>query len=399
MRLTRRDFTSSALGIAAGAAVAPALARPALAQNEPVRIGWLGSLTGPLAAPGVGFDRGMKWALDQINGSGGVKGRPIEAIVRDTQGDPTKAVNATQELISRQKVHAMWGPGNSGEALATTPIMARQKMPDLHPCFVNSLIDPEKYPNAFRLAPSNTQLDDAVRHYALDILKLKDVAIIGDSTGYGTSAVKDSVASFRKDGANIVYQAVIDPNQSDVTPDLLRTRDAGAKAVVIWSVTTGLNSRLMNARAAIKWDVPFVGHPAMGAGEVGKLVEKPSNWENVYIVGYRSCSYGPDGKLPPRSQEFVDKIKGKIELSDSVLWWILCAVDAVNLIAAAVTQTGSTEPDAFIRYWNTLSPYPGLFGDYRFSPTQHNGYPTDEVVMSLANSQRDGAYKLAPGYT
>ncbi len=51
-----------------------------------------------------------------------------------------------------------------------------------------------------------------------------------------------------------------------MTPDLLRMRDAGAKAVAVWSVTTGLNSRLMNARAAIKWDVPFVGHPAMGTG-------------------------------------------------------------------------------------------------------------------------------------
>lgn len=340
----------------------------------------------------------MKWAVDQVNAGGGVKGRTIEVIVRDTQGDPTKAVNATQELVSRQKVHAMWGPGNSGECLATTPIMARQHMPDLHPCVVNALIDPEKYPNAFRLAPSNTQWDDSVRRYTLDVLKLKDVAVVGDSTGYGTSAVRDGVANFKRDGANVVYSATIDPNASDVTPDLLRMRDAGAKAVAVWSVTTGLNSRLMNARAAIKWDVPFVGHPAMGTGEVGKLVEKPSNWENVFISGYRSCSYGADGKLPARSQAFVDRIRGKIELSDTALWWVLCAADAVNLIGQAVAETGSTEPDAFIGAWNKLDPYPGLFGDYRFSPQQHNGYPTEEVVMSVANSQRDGAYRLAPGY-
>jgi len=78
---------------------------------------------------------------------------------------------------------------NSGESLATTPIMARAKMPNLHPCVVNSLIDPEKYPNAFRLAPSNTQWDDAVRNYCLNVLKIREVAIFGDSTGYGTSAV------------------------------------------------------------------------------------------------------------------------------------------------------------------------------------------------------------------
>ena len=272
-------------------------------------------------------------------------------------------------------------------------------MPNLHPCVVNSLIDPEKYPNAFRLAPSNAQWDDAVRNYCLNVLKIKEVAIFGDSTGYGTSAVKDSVAGFTKDNAKIVYNGVIDPNQSDVTPDLLRMRDAGAKVLVCWSVTTGLNSRIMNARAAINWDVPIVGHPALGTGEVGKLVDKPANWANVYMVGYKSCSFGPDGKLPARSQEFVDRVKGKIELTDTVLWWVTVAVDAIDLIGKSVAANGSTEPDAFIGYLNAVNKYPGLFGDYSFSPQQHNGFPTEEVVMSAANSQRDGAYALAPGYT
>src|SRR5215469_2529530 len=259
MSLTRRRFTAGSAGTLGLAA--SGLARPAIAQNAPILIGWMGALTGPLSAPSIGFDRGTKWAVDQINNAGGIKGRKIEIVARDTQGDPTKAVNATQELISRQKVHAIWGPPNSGESLATTPIMARAKMAKLQPRLVNSLIDPEKYPNAFRLAPSNTQWDDAVRNYCLNVLKIKEVAIFGDSTGYGTSAVKDSVAGFTRDNAKIVYNGVIDPNQSDVTPDLLRMRDAGAKVLVCWSVTTGLNSRIMNARAAISWDVPIVGHP------------------------------------------------------------------------------------------------------------------------------------------
>ena len=58
----------------------------------------------------------------------------------------------------------------------------------------------------------------------------------------------------------------------------------------------------------------------------------------------------------------------------------------------------SSSPEAIIGYLNTLHTYPGLFADYSFSPTHHNGFPTDELVMSLANSERDGAYTLAPGY-
>jgi branched-chain amino acid transport system substrate-binding protein len=392
MTITRRDF----LGAVAGASTA-SLAMPALGQSEPLRIGWLVAMTGPSSAPAVGFNRGVQFAVEEINAGAGVKGRRIELFTRDTQGDPTKAVNATQEMISQLKVHAVWGPTNSGESLAVTPIMARARMPNIHPCVVDSLIDEQKYPNAFRIAPSNTQWDDAVRNYCLKVLNARKVAVIGDTTGYGVTAAKASAAGFVKDGGEVVYLANIDSTQPDMTPDLLRARNAGAQAIVVWSVSTGMDARLFNTRAAMGWDVPFVGHPSMSSGEIAALVEKPENWHKVYAVGYRSCSYGEDGKLPARSQELVSRLKGKVNLSDTLLWWVAGGYDAVNLIAKAV-ETGSSSSQDIVRYWNGLTKYPGYFGDYTYSPTQHNGYPTADVVMSEASSARDGTFRLAPGY-
>ncbi|OYV38199.1 MAG: hypothetical protein B7Z80_10760 [Rhodospirillales bacterium 20-64-7] len=375
----------------------PAIARRGLAE-EPIRIGWLATFTGPLASPTIGFDRGVRYATDQINSRGGVNGRMIQIISRDTQGDPSKAVNATQEVISREKVHAIWGPVNSGELLATTPIMARFKMPSLVAGVVNSLIDPVKYPNAFRVTPSNIQWDGAVRNYCKNILKAKKVAITADATGYGTSAHDDSVASFKKDGFEVVYDGVIDPAQPDVTPDLLRAKNAGAEVIVSWTVSAGMAARMMNARGALKWDVPIAGHPALGTGEIGKLVNKPEYWEKVYQVGYRNCSYGPDGKLPKADQDFVDSVRGKIPLNDTSLWWVASGVDSIRLIAEAVEKTGSSDSAKIIGYWNTLNMWPGLYGHYSFTPRQHNGFLDSDVVMSKANSQRDGAFDLAPGY-
>ncbi len=373
--------------------------RTASAQAEPIRIGWLAALTGPSSAPAIGFNRGVVFATDEINGAGGVKGRKIEIVARDTQGDPTKAVNATQDLISRAKVHAVWGPTNSGEALATTPIMARAKMPCIHPCVVDSLIDPVKYPSAFRLAPSNGQWDDAVRGFVLKQLNLKDVAVFGDTTGYGTSAVAATVAAFGKDGANVVSQAQIDATQPDVTPDMLRAKNAGAKAIVVWTVSVGLLSRMMNVRATLGWDVPIVGHPSLGSGDIRNLLEKPANWDKVYMVGYKTCSFDAAGKLPARSAAFVKSLAGKVDLADTALWWVACGYDAVNLVAKAVEASGASTPDAIIAHWNGLKSYPGVFGEYTFNATEHNGYPQGDVVMSQANSQKDGAFKLAPGYT
>ena len=187
MNLTRRNLALTGAAIAA-----PALAPSAFAQAEPIRLGWLAAMTGPSSAPAVGFNRGVLFAAEALNAAGGVRGRRVEIITRDTQGDPTKAVNATQEMISQLRVHAIWGPTNSGESLATTAIMARANMPNIHPCVVDTLIDVRRYPNAFRIAPSNTQWDDAVRNYCLQRINARKVAVIGDTTGYGVSATNAS---------------------------------------------------------------------------------------------------------------------------------------------------------------------------------------------------------------
>ena len=398
MAISRRDVLLGSAGALGAASLS--FPKPAIAQSEPLKIGCLAAMTGPSSAPTIGFNRGVYFAADAINAAGGVKGRKLEIVMRDTQGDPTKAVNATQELISQAKVHGIWGPLNSGESLATTPIMARAKIPNIHPCVVETLIDPVKFPNAFRIAPSNNQWDDAVRNYCLKILKVKKVAVIGDTTGYGVTAVGASVTAFKKDGAEVVYQANVDATQPDMTPDMLRAKNAGAEAIVVWSVSTGMEARMFNTRAAMSWDVAFVGHPSMASGELAGLVAKPENWKKVYAIGYKSCSYDSAGKLPPKSEDLVARLtKANVALNDTLLWWVAGGIDCIELIAKAVAESGSTDSVEIIKYWNTLSSYPGYFGNYRFSPTEHNGYLTEEIVMSESSTAKNGTFALAPGYT
>ena len=382
-----------------GAAAAPLLPRFAAAQSgEPLRIGWLAALTGPSSAPGIGFNRGVMLAVAELNAGGGVRGRPVELVTRDTQGDPAKAANATEDLIGRAKVHAIWGPTNSGEAMAALPVMARVGMPCLHPCVLDSLTDPEKYPSAFRVAPSNGQWDDAVRGYVLNTLGVREVAVFGDTTAYGTGAAAASAAGFSRDGARVVSQLLIDATKPDVTPDVLSAQAGGAGVLVVWSVSVGLLSRLMNVRRTLRWNVPIVGHPSLGSGEIRGLLDRPGNWERVFMVGYRSCSVGEDGKLPERSQALVAKLAAaKVALNDTSLCWIACGYDAVRLVAAAVESSGASTPDAITDAWNQMTAYPGMFGDYSFGPGNHNGYPQAEIVMACANSQHDGTFALAPG--
>ncbi|HUN48837.1 MAG TPA: ABC transporter substrate-binding protein [Stellaceae bacterium] len=397
MSITRRHVLAGSA--ASAVALASGFPRPAIAASDPIRIGFLPALTGPSSSTGVAINRGTELAVEEINNAGGVNGRKVELVVRDTQSDPTKAVNGVAELVNRQKVNVVYGPLNSGEALAATPLLARDGAVQLHPCFVDSLTDPKKYPLCFRNAPTNQQIGASGNRYVLGVMKVKKVAVIGDTTGYGTASVDAYVPLLKQGGAEIVYQGEVDASNPDVKPELLRMRDAGAEVVMPWSVNAGFLARILNTRAQMGWDVPVVGQTTLGSGQTRALLEKPENWNKVYANNFRSCSFDANGKLPQRTQAFVDRISAaKIEMTDTLLWWIALGYDSAKLIAETVKAAG-TEPKQIAGYWDKLKDWPGVFGDITWTPDNHNGYPDKDLVFVEANSFRNGSFKIAPGYT
>src|ERR1700749_49678 len=332
MSLTRRQALASA-----AAAVASTLAKPAIAAEEPILVGYLPALTGPSSSTGIGINRGVQLAVQEINAAGGIDGRMIELIVRDTQSEPTKAVNGAAELIHAHKVSVVLGPVNSGESLAVVPMLARANTPHIHPCWVDSLTDPKKYPMCFRNASTNQQIGSAANRYVMDVLKRKKVAVISDTTGYGTASVNAYAPMLKAKGAEVVYQGNVDAASPDLKPELLRMQSAGAEAIMPWSVNAGFLSRIINTRGQMGWDVPIVGQTTLGSGQTKALLEKPEYWAKVYANNFLPVCYGAGGKLPERGAAFLDHLKSaKVEMGDTLLWWIAVGYDTPRMIGEAV---------------------------------------------------------------
>ena len=369
----------------------------ALAQ-EPIRIGWLSSLTGPLSSAAIAENQGVQFAVDEINAAGGVNGRKLELVTRDTAGDPTKAVNLAKQLAFTEKVHFVIGPVNSGESLATVPIVSRAGIPNLVIGTVDELVDPVKYPRAFRAINTNRQWIEAANGYALNILKRKKVAVIGDTTGYGTSSAKTAGELLEKAGIKPVYTALLDPNKTDLTDEMGKAKAAGADVLMPWSAATGLLARMLNTRGDMGWDVPIVGHPALMAPAIRKLLNKPEYWGNAYAAGYASTTYDDKGRLPAATQALIDRLHaktGKAEI-DYMLWWVALGYDTVKIVEHSVRQAGGTDPEAIEKVLESGKPIAGVYATYTWTATQRNGFPDHQIVMNLANSFRDGAYKAAP---
>lgn len=367
------------------------------ADEGPIRIGWLSSLTGPLSSAASAENQGVQFAVEQINAAGGINGRKLELVTRDTAGDPTKAVNYANQLIYSEKVAAIIGPVNSGESLATVPIVARSGTPNIVISTVDELTDPHRYPRAFRVINTNEQWLNAANHYALDVLKRRKIAIIGDTSGYGTTTAKRAAQLLAAKGVTPVYSVLVDANQTSLNDEMSKARAAGADVVMPWSAATGLLARILNARGDMGWDVPVVGHPAIMGTPIRALLNKPSYWDNTYSVGYASSTYGPNGELPAATrklmQDITPRLGGKI---DFTFWWVAMGYDSVKLIERAVKTAGSTDPAALQKAFEGMKNVPGVYANYSYGPTQRNGFPDSGIVMDRANTFRDGSFERAP---
>ncbi len=386
------------LAVRLSLATALAVSATSTIAADTIKIGWLSSLTGALSSAAIAENQGVQLAVDEINKSGGILGRQIELLTRDTAGDPTKAVNFAQQLAFSDKVHFVIGPVNSGEGLAAVPILARAGVPNLVIGAIDELIDPVKYPRAFRVINTNRQWISTANDYAIKVLKKSKVAVIADTSGYGTASAKTAIELLEKAGIKPVYSVLVDNNKTDLTDEMNKARAAGADVVMPWTAATGMLGRLLNARGEIGWNVPVVGHPAIMAAQIRQLLNKPEYWQNAYAAGYVSTTYGADGKLPERTQQLVDKIRPKLgggEI-DVLFWWVAMGYDTVKIIEHAIKTSGSTDAAALQKVLENTRDYKGVYATYTWTATERNGFPDSNMAVNPANTFKDGSFKLAP---
>src|SRR3981189_942819 len=163
----------------------------------------------------------------------------------------------------------------------------------------------------------------------VDVLQREKVAVISDTTGYGTASVNAYVPMLKGVGADVVYQGNVDAANPDLKPELLRMQSVGAEAIMPWSVNAGFLSRIINTRGQMGWDVPIVGQTTLGSGQTKALLEKPEYWAKVYPNNFRPVCYATGGKLSDRANAFVDRLKSaKIDMGDTLLWWIALGYDS-----------------------------------------------------------------------
>jgi branched-chain amino acid transport system substrate-binding protein len=378
-------------------ATAALLAAPAIADTKPIRVGWIAAVTGMFSSNAQAQDWGFHATIADINASGGVLGRPIEIVMRDSAADPAKAVSFAKELVYNQDIDGLCGPLNSGEVFPTLGVVAGAKKLHMLGGSVDELIDVVKYPLAFRNLNTNSQYLSIATKFCLGPLKCNRIAIIDDSTGYGVVAMQTLTKMLAAQGMKPAYSVTVDTNKTDLTDEIVQARNAGADVIQTWTNATGFMARVLNARGEQNWNVPLVANPSIIQGQVGALLSKPSYWENAYGAAYANGVVDDNGKLPPRTQDYIDRHKDTIQpYIKSGMYSFLQGDAAATIYLTGVKKAGSTDSFAVKAALESIPVIQTGYGPFAYTPTDHNGFEDSGMVIVIANSvQPNGGHKAA----
>src|SRR2546426_3335565 len=189
------------------AAFAAVLAAGALqAQTkDPIKVGLIQPLSGPIAAAGSYITNGAKIALDRVNAKGGVLGRPLELIIEDNKSDPAETRNAAEKLLVRDKVPVIIGAWGSSMTLAMMPLAAQHGVPLVVETSSSVKITDPKTPGSkivSRISPTS-ELEAFGVEPLIPQLGLKKVGYLAVNTDWGRGAVTAFGDVLKKHGAKI----------------------------------------------------------------------------------------------------------------------------------------------------------------------------------------------------
>jgi len=300
------------------------------ADKAPIVIGVTGPLTGDNAEYGKQWRKGFDLALDEINGGGEVKGRPLEYVFEDTQSDPKQTPAVAQKFVADSKIVAVIGDFSSPASMAASPIYQRAGLVQLgitnsHPNFTDT--------GDYIWSNTSNQRDDApyLADLAVRQLQKKKLAVLYQNTDWGKTTVDLFIGKAKELGAEIVVQEAYLTNEKDFRPILTKARDANPDALILISYYND-GALIAQQRQSVGLDVTVVGIGSVYSPQFIRL-----GGEAVEGV-YTATRFYP-GDTREEVQRFVQEYRKKYdEDPDS---FSAVAYDGIKILAQVIEKYGT----------------------------------------------------------
>jgi ABC-type branched-subunit amino acid transport system substrate-binding protein len=336
------------------------------------------------------IEKGAKLAVDEINGRGGLElqngvREKVKLVVLDNASSPGTALDNAREAVSR-KAAMLLTDGTGATAIGDLTDRAHI------PTFVvfeggAGLIDPQRHPSVFRLAPADAIMTRRLADYIAN--QRPKVAMLTDDSGYGVQGRAALQKAFAVDEVEVVDDQVIPRRAQDLAPQILQARQSGADRLIVWA-SAGDVAAVLEAVAKARWDVPVI------SGQTGedplirqRLAAHPDYLKRLRFVSSRiTAEMGPKPFNAFRARyekaEGADKVGVKQDGKDVIQPpdWQMYPYDAVNLVAEAIKDAGGIGAP-LVQTLNSGTKIVGANGDQRgYNAEYHEGVSPQDMYFA-----------------
>lgn len=360
---------------------------PQQASAETIKVGAILAVTGGASFLGGPEARTIEMLADEINAKGGIDGKQIELIIKDSGANPEKAISFAKQLIEEEKVFAIIGPSTSGETMKIKKIAEEGKTLLLSCAAAQVIVNPvAKY--VFKTPQKDS---DAVRKI-YGVMKeqgISKIAVLAGNTGFGKAGKGQLTELAPEFGIEVVMAEVYDKKSTDlsaVVAKLMANKEI--QAVVNWSIVPAQGILAKNMRQA-GWDVPlFQSH---GFGNIKYVEAGGAAAEGIIFPAGRLLAPELLADGDPQKELLINYKKAyEDKYKEPASTFGGHAYDAFKILCKAISQVGADREKVRTAIEN-MKGFAGTGGVFNFSPEDHNGLAIDAFAMWIV---KDG--KFAP---
>jgi branched-chain amino acid transport system substrate-binding protein len=374
MRLRRRRGLARVAGPALAVAIL-ASGVPAAPAATPIKIG-LASV----------FDFAQEWmrdgarfAVDEINRSGGVLGRPLRLIA---EHDPALGNRAVQQLLIGDRVDALIGPEVWTATQNNDQTIRNRKVINVLPLSPVGQTSVLRNPYVFRLIPYDAIQAEALVSYLSNFKGFRRFAILYSDDFLGREGVGQMRTHLKFAGIRPVYENTFNMGDTDMTQQVLGAQRAKADALVVWGLAREA-ARIAKITRNLGWKVQIGAPVESVAGEYIDIAGSAAE-NTVSVLPHKTINnWAPPGSF--RANWFakwyrrygLKVFKGtkvpNLPIAQAVVY------DAVRLIADAMKVAGTTDGDAVRRVLESGRVFKLITADFKFSADNHETYKAEDL--------------------
>ncbi len=355
-------------------------------EEGTIKIGAIFAVTGGASFLGAPEARTAEMVVEEINAGGGIDGRMIELIIKDSAANPEKAISFVKQLIEEDQVLAIIGPSTSGETMQIKDIAESYKVPLVAAAAAEAIVDP-----VASYVFKTPQKDSYVAKWIFSTMQsmgIKRIGIVAANTGFG-NAGKGQLEKYAPDfGIEIAIAETYDRAATDLTALLTKLKAKNVDAVVNWSIVPAQSIVPKNMKQ-LGMDVPlFQSH---GFGNTKYIEAAGAAAEGIIFPAGRLlvAEKLPDGN--PQKETLVAYKKAyESKYGEDVSTFGGHAYDAIMLVVEAIKNADTVDREGVRNALESISGFPGTGGIFTFSPTDHNGLGMDSLEMlTVRNGEFD----------